>query len=206
MSATLVLASTSEARRRLVARLGMNVVTVAPTCDEEALHGRTPDQTALLRAFAKAESVRGAFPTSSFVVGSDQLVDLDGRILGKPGTTEAACAQLAELSGRTHRLVTAVVVLGPDVRESRVVVCRMTMRSLSDAEIRAYVALDAPEGCAGSYKFERNGRALFARVDAADETAIEGLPLAALSSMLGPLRGVVRAGKPGTPPETSPAP
>ncbi len=212
MSAALVLASTSEARRRLAARLGLDFVCVAPTCDEQALHGRSPDQTALLRAFAKAESVRGQFPRSAFVVGSDQLVDLDGRILGKPGSTEGACAQLAELAGRTHRLVTAIVVLGPDVRESRVVVSRMTMRSLSAAQIAAYVAADAPEACAGSYKIELGGRALFSAIASADETAIEGLPLVALSGMLAPLYdgglrgGPATARKPGTPPEASPAP
>ncbi len=186
MSASvLVLASTSEARRRLLARLGIEHVAVAPTCDEQALHGRTPDETALLRAFAKAESVRGSFPREAWILGSDQVVDLDGRLLGKPGTEERARAQLAELSGRMHRLVTAVVVLGPDVRESRIVVSRMRMRPLTEAEIAAYVALDHPEQCAGSYKFELHGRALFASVETSDETAIEGLPLVAVSGMLG---------------------
>ena len=212
----LVLASTSEARRRLVGRLfqgagslaGVELVTAAPTCDEAAIHGRTPDQTALLRAFAKAESVRAQFPRSAWITGSDQLVDLDGRILGKPGTTERACAQLAELAGHTHRLVTAVVVLGPDVRESRVVVCRMTMRALSPDEIAAYVAADAPEACAGSYKFECGGRALFESVQTTDESAIEGLPLVALSGMLAPLYDGRETPSRGTdvPPQTSPAP
>jgi len=107
----LVLASTSQARVRLLGRLGQSFVTASPTCDEHALHGRTPDQTALLRALAKAESVRSQFPSDAWIVGSDQLVDLDGEILGKPGTRERACAQLARLAGRTHLLVTAVVVL-----------------------------------------------------------------------------------------------
>lgn len=208
----LVLASTSEARRRLLARLGHEFVAVAPTCDEAALHGRTPDETALLRAFAKAESVRGQFPREAWIIGSDQVVDLDGRILGKPGTTERACAQLAELAGRTHRLVTALVVLGPDVRESRLVVSRMTLRPLEAAEIAAYVATDAPEQCAGSYKIECAGRALFSRIVTSDETAIEGLPVVALSGMLGPLfdgglrGGVAPAHRTGGPPQASPAP
>lgn len=195
----LVLASTSEARRRLVGRLGHEVTAVAPTCDEHALVGRTPDDTALLRAFAKADSVRALFPKTAWIVGSDQLVDLDGRILGKPGTTERACAQLAELSGRTHRLVTAVVVLGPPVssggpgRESRIVVSRMTMRRLDADEIARYVAADQPEACAGSYKIEQGGRALFAEIATSDATAIEGLPLVALSAMLAGLRDVREA-------------
>ena len=130
----LVLASTSEARRRLIGRLGHEVTAVAPTCDENTLVARTPDDTALLRAFAKADSVRSLFPKTAWIIGSDQLVDLEGRILGKPGTTERARAQLAELSGRTHRLVTAVVVLGPPVssggpgRESRIVVSRTDIK------------------------------------------------------------------------------
>lgn len=172
----------------------------APTCDEQAIHGRTPDETALLRAFAKAGSLRSEYPRTTWIAASDQLVDLDGRILGKPGTSERACAQLAELSGRTHRLVTAVVVLGPDVRESRLVVCQMTMRALGPAEIAAYVAADAPEFCAGSYKFECGGRALFSNVACSDETAIEGLPVDALSGMLAGLRGGASQ-KRETPPE-----
>jgi septum formation protein len=213
----LVLASTSEARRRLVQRLGLAVTCVAPTCDEAALHGHTPDQTALLRAFGKAESVWSALPTGAWVIGSDQLVDLDGRILGKPGTTERACAQLADLAGRTHRLVTAVVVLGPGVRESRIVVMRLTMRALGAAEIAAYVAADAPEACAGSYKIECGGRALFSQITSADpagdESAIEGLPLVALSGMLAPHfdlghfdAGPVPARGTGSPPPPSLAP
>lgn len=214
---SLVLASTSEARSRLLGRLGHTFVAVAPTCDEAALHGRTPDETASLRAFAKAESVRGLFPREAWIIGSDQVVDLDGQILGKPETTERACAQLAELSGRTHRLVTAVVVLGPDVRETRLVVSRLTMRLLEAAEIAAYVATDAPEACAGSYKIECTGRALFSQIVTSDETAIEGLPLVALSGMLGPLLdgglsdggrrgGVATSRRSGSPPSASPAP
>jgi len=93
------------------------------------------------------------------------------------------------------------------VRESRIVVCRMTMRPLDAAEIEAYVARDAPEECAGSYKFERSGRALFASVVTSDETAIEGLPLAQLSGMLAPrfrAGAAIRASD--VPPEASPAP
>src|SRR5207342_1831575 len=106
----------------------------------------------------------------------------------------------------THRLVTAVVVLGPEVRESRIVVSRLTMRPLSEAEIAAYVAADAPEACAGSYKIECGGRALFAEIAASDESAIEGLPLVALSGMLAPhfdggLTGGVPARGIGSPPK-----
>jgi len=205
---SIVLASTSEARRRLVARLGMDFAFVAPTCDEKAIHGRTPDETALLRAFAKADSVRTGFSPQTVVVGSDQVVDLEGRTLGKPGTPERARAQLAELAGRTHRIVTAVVVLGRALRESRIVVSRMTMRALGAEEIAAYVAADAPEGCAGSYKLECGGRALFSRIETSDETAIEGLPLVALSGMLAPLYDGRETPSRGTdvPPQTSPAP
>ena len=187
----IVLASTSEARARLCETLfPAGFTTVAPRCDEGAIHGRSPDETALLRAFAKAVSV--GMP-EAIVIGSDQLVDLDGRILGKPGTAERARAQLAELSGRTHRLVTAVVVVAGELRRSEVVVHRMTMRSLAADEIAQYVELDRPEGCAGSYRFESRGHALFASVDGDDPTAIEGLPVRALSAMLAPLAGAREA-------------
>jgi septum formation protein len=190
----IVLASTSEARRRLLAEIVASFRSVAPTCDEHAIHGADPEETALLRAYVKAESVRGPtahplVPRDAWVIGSDQVVDLDGAILGKPGTEERARAQLAALAGRTHRLITSVVLLGPDVREHHVAMHLLTMRPLSATEIAEYVALDRPEACAGSYRFESRGAALMSTVLGGDRTAIQGLPLRALSAMLLRSRG-----------------
>jgi septum formation protein len=192
--AGIVLASTSEARRRLLGEIVGSFVSVAPTCDEHAIHGQTPSETALLRALAKAESVRASVPRGALVIGSDQLVELDGIILGKPGTEERACAQLGQLAGRTHRLITAVVLLGPDLREEHIAVHLLTMRPLDAREIAEYVALDRPEACAGSYRFESRGAALMSTVLGGDRTAIQGLPLRALSAMLHRSRGATLDG------------
>ncbi len=202
----IVLASTSEARRRLLAQIVDSFVAVAPTCDEDAIHGRDPTETALLRAAAKAESVRDLaphelVPRDAWIIGSDQLVELDGAILGKPGTEERARAQLARLAGCTHRLITAVVLLGPDSRVEHVAVHQLTMRPLGPEEIAEYVALDRPEACAGSYRFESRGAALMSTVLGGDRSAIQGLPLRALSAMLLRARG---AGLDGSASRTGP--
>lgn len=180
----LVLASTSAARRALLDRLRLPYEAVSPRCDEEAITGQSPEETARLRAVAKAESVARERP-DAVVIGSDQVVDLDGELLGKPGTPERAEAQLARLAGREHRLITAVALVRSgaehDVRSS---VHRMAMRPLVGDEIGRYVAADEPSACAGSYKVESLGIALFEHIEGADWTAIVGLPLLAVSSML----------------------
>lgn len=182
----LVLASTSAARRALLDRLHLPYEAVAPACDERAILGSSPEETARLRALAKAESVARE-RAGALVIGSDQVVELDGELLGKPGTAAAAEAQLARLAGREHRLVTAIAIVGPDASrepELATTVHRMSMRSLDRSEIGRYVAADDPSGCAGSYKVESLGIALFDRIDGDDWTAIVGLPLLALSAML----------------------
>ena len=193
----LVLASTSAARRALLDRLRIPYEAVSPTCDEDAIRGVSAEDTARLRALAKAESVARE-RAGSVVIGSDQVVELEGELIGKPGSDAAAEAQLARLAGREHRRVPAVAMVGPAVLarsrtdrrevarepELATTVHRMSMRSLDSAEIGRYVAADDPSGCAGSYKVESLGIALFERIEGDDWTAIVGLPLLALSAML----------------------
>jgi len=185
----LVLASTSRYRRELLARLGLPFTARAPACDEEALKanlpGRTPpERLAATLARAKAESLAEAEPGAA-VLGADQVAAVDGEILGKPGSAEQAAQQLARLAGRAHVLVTAVALaLDGSVRE-HVDVTRLFMRPLSRAQIERYVAADAPIDCAGSYRIEARGITLFERIESADHDAIVGLPLIALTSMLG---------------------
>jgi septum formation protein len=155
--------------------------------DEDA-HKREPaDPVALAErlAAAKAEAVAARFP-HAVVIGSDQLAAIDGDILGKPGTPENAVAQLARLSGRTHELVTAVCVLrqADGARRTHTDRTRLTMRPLTRDELSRYVALDAPTDCAGSYKIESAGIALFDRVETDDFTAVTGLPLITLTRLL----------------------
>jgi septum formation protein len=193
MSATpppLVLASTSRYRRELLARLGVPFESVAPPFDEEAAKGALAslDAEALSLALArgKAESIARVRP-EAIVIGSDQIAVIDGERLDKPGTVERACAQLARLSGRTHRLVTSTVIAhGANVME-HVDVHELTMRALTPLQIAQYVARDQPLDCAGSYKSESLGIALFVRFHGEDATAVVGLPLTAVTRMLAAL-------------------
>jgi septum formation protein len=180
----LVLASTSKYRRALLDRLGLSYTAATPRVDEEAAKAETLDALALQLAVAKAESCAGAYP-DAYVLGSDQLVDLDGERLGKPGTLEKAEEQLRRLSGRSHRLVTAVALRHPNgTVEHGVDVHEMKLRVMTEAEIKRYVARERPIDCAGSYKVESLGISLCETVSGADFTAIVGLPLIRVCQLL----------------------
>ena len=186
MPPPLILASTSRYRRALLERLGISFATEAPRCDEEALKqpGMAPQALAEFLAEAKAASVAEAFP-EAVVIGSDQLVALDDEVLGKPHTAPAAVDKLARLSGRSHRLITALVVAGPHgARRRHTDITTLAMRALDRAALTRYVAADQPLDCAGAYKLECRGIALFERIDSADHSAITGLPLIALTGIL----------------------
>ena len=180
----LVLASTSKYRRALLDRLGLSYTAATPRVDEEAAKADTLDALALQLAVAKAESCASAHP-DAYVLGSDQLVDLDGERLGKPGTLEKAEEQLRRLSGRGHRLITAVALRHPNgTVETGLDVHKMTLRTMSEAEIKRYVARERPIDCAGSYKVESLGISLCETVAGADFTAIVGLPLIRVCQLL----------------------
>jgi septum formation protein len=181
----LVLASTSRYRRALLERLGLEFEQAAPGVDEERFKAAVPDprELAVRLARAKAEAVAARFP-DAVVVGSDQVGALGAERLDQPGSAARAAEQLARLSGRTHELVTAVCVVAGERAWEHTDVARLTARSLEAEEIRRYVALDDPVDCAGSYKLERAGIALFERVECADHSAITGLPLIWLTGTL----------------------
>lgn len=175
----LILASTSRYRQELLARLGVPFTCQAPGVDEDAVKtDRTlgPRQVAEILAERKARAVAQRHP-DAVVIGSDQLAHLDGAVLGKPGTVEAADAQLARLAGRTHELVTAVCVVHPAGVERVTDLAHLAMRPLSREAIARYVAADRPLDCAGAYKLECRGIGLFSAVACSDHTAITGLPL-----------------------------
>lgn len=181
----LVLASTSPYRRGILERLGLPFEVARPDFDERAplpADVTTIAATATYLAYGKARAVR-ALPgyEDAWVIGSDQICELDGEILHKPGSADLAHAQLRKLAGRTHRLVTAVAIVAPHGASDAVDVHALTMHALDDARIAAYLAADRPFDCAGSYRIEQRGVALFARIDAdaecADDSAIVGLPL-----------------------------
>lgn len=183
----LVLASTSSYRGELLRRIVADFETCAAAVDE-ALHS---EETPLLGAvrLAREKALAGARQhPGCLVIGSDQLADLDGTPLGKPGSMECAQAQLQQCSGRTVAFHTAVCVVdcagdSPVFRET-VDTTRVVFRVLDAAEISRYLAIERPLDCAGSFKVERLGVALFERVESNDPTALIGLPLIALSRLL----------------------
>lgn len=155
-------------------------MAVAPDCDEDRLKGRGLAVEELVTRLAreKAESVAEAYP-DAVIIGSDQAAELDGEILGKPGTAAKAREQLRLLGGREHRLLTALCVLDARTgqRAEDLDIHRLRLRELSDGQIARYVAADDPVDCAGSYKIEGLGIALFDQVRGSDFTAVIGLPL-----------------------------
>lgn len=184
----LILASTSRYRKELLARLGLSFDCEAPGVDEDAVKadGLEPRALAETLAEAKARAVAARHP-GAVVIGSDQLAHLDGWVLGKPGTAEAAQAQLARLAGRTHELVTAVCIIHPGGVERITDLAQLGMRPLDALALARYVAADRPLDCAGAYKLECRGIALFSSIVCSDHTAITGLPLIWTAGVLGRL-------------------
>ena len=181
----LVLASTSRYRRALLERLGLPFTAVAPDANESPLPGEEPARTALRLSEAKARSVTvGDGP--ALIIGSDQVADCAGQPIGKPGNRENARATLALLSGKTVVFHTGLALL--DTASGRcataLVDVRSTFRRLSTAEIDAYLDREQPYDCAGAVKSEGLGIALFEAIESDDPTALIGLPLIALTSML----------------------
>ena len=185
----IVLASTSPYRRELIQRLGLAVESAAPAFDEEAGKKANewlpPEEVVAALARGKARSLEEAYP-DALIIGSDQAAEVDGKLLGKPGTEEAARTQLKLLSGREHRLLTAVAVFEPRTGrlEEALDVHRLFVRALSDEAIANYVRRDQPLDCAGSYRAEALGIALFERLSGDDFTAIIGLPLTRVVALL----------------------
>lgn len=174
----LILASTSRYRRELLARLRVPFECVAPGVDESALAQETPARLASRLARAKAQAIASRRP-DAVVIGADQVADLDGETMGKPGSHERAVAQLRRMSGHTVVFQTAVAV----VQASRgflaevLVPVAVRFRSLDAATIETYLRAEQPYDCAGSAKSEGIGLALLEAVEADDPTALIGLPL-----------------------------
>jgi septum formation protein len=183
VSAALILGSTSSYRRDLLARLGLPFDVARPEVDETPAPGETPAHLALRLARAKAEAVARAHP-DAWVIGSDQVADLDGAPLGKSGGRQAAIAQLEAMSARAVVFRTAVSVRRGDVAHDAVDATRVRFRPLSRAEIERYVDAEQPFDCAGSFKSEGLGIALFDAIETSDPTALVGLPLIATARLL----------------------
>jgi septum formation protein len=182
---SIVLASGSKYRKTLLKRLGISFKVWAPEVDESPLAGELPRNTAVRLARLKAEAGGRQF-TTSWIIGSDQVADLDGRPVGKPGNLENARRQLRELSGHTVLFHTALCCWNPRIerRHERLVTTDVAFRRLSEAEIDRYLEQEGAFDVAGSAKSEGLGISLLSRLGGDDPTALVGLPLIALSSML----------------------
>lgn len=183
----LVLASTSPYRRNLLARLVADFRCVAPDVDESPGFAECAADAAVRLARAKARAVAARWP-GAVVIGSDQTADLHGTIVGKPGDERGARAQLAAASGQTVVFHTAVCVVDaraePPQEHAALDTTRVLFRQLDAGQIARYVARDRPFDCAGSFRVEALGIALFERIESIDPTALVGLPLIALAALL----------------------
>jgi len=181
----LILGSSSQYRRELLARLGLAFTSVAPDVDETPRSDETPAATAVRLALAKAQTVAAAH-AQALIIASDQVADLDGTPLGKPGNPRNAIRQLQAMRGRRVVFHTALCLLDADSARHQLenVQTAVTFRELSDAQIRRYLEREQPYDCAGSAKIEGLGVALVERIDSTDPTALIGLPLMALVTML----------------------
>ena len=185
LSRPLVLGSTSRYRRELLERLRLPFDVVAPEVDESPRAGEQPGVLARRLALAKANAVAQRHP-GCVVIGSDQVADLDGEPLGKPGDHARATGQLRRMRGRSVVFQTAVAVVCVDagLQLQDLAPVRVQFRALTDEEIERYLRLEQPYDCAGSARSEGLGIALLESIDSDDPTALVGLPLIRTCRML----------------------
>jgi septum formation protein len=183
MNPALILASTSPYRKALLAKLGHVFQTEAPKFDEEQHKSNNLAPLELAKFLARGKALSVATPHAG-VIGSDQLIAIEGKILGKPKDFLNAKAQLQLMSGKTHELITAVAFHFQQKITEFHDITRIQLRTLTDQEIENYLKLDEPFDCAGSYKMEENGLRLVQKIDCQDFSAIQGLPLVLLHQTL----------------------
>lgn len=180
---TLILASSSPYRQQLLQRLGMPFVAIAPNLDESPLPGETPKNLTLRLAQAKAQAIASLHP-NAWVIGSDQSADLNGHPIGKPGTHAAALAQLKQMQGQVVVFHTSLCLIGQGFCETTHVPTTVQFRKLPEPVLEQYLLLEKPYDCAGSAKSEGMGIILLEKIESEDPTALIGLPLIALTSLL----------------------
>lgn len=181
----IILASSSPYRILQLEQFGLEFRAIQPKVNEEALKSSrfSPQKLSTFLAFKKAESLSKEFP-HDIIIGADQLVNLKGQILGKPGTREKAAEMLRKMSGKTHQLITSICLLHKGRRYEDTVVAKITLRRLTRNEILNYIYRDQPLDCAGSYKFEMSGYSLVKRMSVSDPSSLTGLPLISLMNLL----------------------
>lgn len=185
----LILGSSSRYRQELLARLGLPFTVCTPDIDESPRAGEAPEATAQRLAREKAHAVARQNP-GCLVIGSDQVATLDGAQIGKPGTHENALRQLQTMRGRRVIFHTALCLwdgrkeTSDDAAQLECIPTFVTFRDLPDTELDAYLRIEQPYDCAGSAKNEGLGIALLEKIESTDPTALTGLPLIALTTML----------------------
>lgn len=185
----LILASSSKYRKELLSRLGFPFTAISPDINETPFPDEKPQETAARLAFLKAKAIGLQYP-GSIVIGSDQVAECQGEQIGKPGTFEKALAQLQKMRGREVNFHTALCVWNgmdadPDkTAQKEIVKTVVTFRDLPDEELKAYLNIEEPYDCAGSAKNEALGIAILEKIESSDPTALTGLPLIALTTML----------------------
>jgi len=184
-SRTLILGSSSRYRKELLSRLNIPFEVAAPEVNETPLLNEKPRDLALRLALAKALAVASKYP-EAVVIGSDQVADLEGQALGKPGNHANAVKQLQRMRGKTVIFQTAlsVICLATGFEQTDLATVKVSFRDLTDAEIESYLKAEEPYDCAGSAKSEGLGIALLAAIDNDDPTALVGLPLIRTCHML----------------------
>lgn len=182
-SKKLILASTSRYRKELLGRLGLAFETISPEVDESPLPKESPELMAIRLAQAKALAV-SLFNPSAYVIGSDQVVDLNGVAMGKPGDHANAMAQLQKLRGQTVKFHTAICLAHAGSAKTMNVITEVKFRQLEDAVLEAYLLAETPYDCAGSAKSEGLGICLLEYVRSDDSTALIGLPLITVCTLL----------------------
>jgi len=185
MSQPLVLASTSPFRRALLERLGLPFTTAAPEVDETRRPEEPPQVLVLRLAESKARAVAPEHP-GALIIGSDQVACIDGQVIGKPGGRDAAIAQLQRASGKTLMFHTGLCLLNSATGRAQTLVepFQVHFRPLTLERINGYLDREQPYNCAGSFKSEGLGIALFERLEGEDPSALIGLPLIRLVTLL----------------------
>jgi len=181
----ILLASTSPYRAALLSRLGITFKLGTPICDEKPAAGEKPDALVKRLAETKARSLQPHHGTS-LIIGSDQVAEIDGEILGKPGTIETAVKQLTKLSGKQVTFHTGLCLLNAKTghEQTAVETFDVVFRPLTNLQIERYVWKEKPLDCAGSFKSEGLGITLFERFEGQDPTTLIGLPLMRLVTLL----------------------
>ena len=183
----IILGSTSIYRRHLLEKTGLIFLTEKPNFDEDSTkkfllkNKRSPLEIAEALSRGKAQSIDA---TDRLVIAGDQLVHLDGQILGKAGSFEKAFEQLKQMNGRQHELITAVTLRTSDQTLHLNHLTQLFMKKLSDQELTNYLKKDTPYDAAGSYKIEESGLILFEKIETDDFSAIQGLPLLWITNQL----------------------